>query len=181
MAVLEYISELLAFAIVVWAVVRYVVPVLNKAKIERQRMIREQLEASRRDKAQAEQAEAEFNRAHEGLEAQTARLRDDARDQSEQIVEELRERARTESARILNRAQEQLATERDTAVRNMRADAGRLAVELAQQVVSEFLRDGDRRRASVGRALDAITADAEGSPPTREAVLAPASTGKGEI
>ena len=186
MGVLVYLSELLAFAIVVWAIVRYVVPIMRKAKVERQRVIREQLEASREDKAAAEKAEAEFNRAHEGLETETARLRDDAQYQSEQIAEELGERARTESERIMNRGQEQLTAERDTAVRQMRGDAGRLAVDLAELVVTEFLASAERRRASVGRALDAITADAGsinagGSPRTREAELAPASTAEGRI
>jgi ATP synthase F0 subunit b len=178
MGVLIYLSELLAFAIVVWVVVRYVVPVMRKAKIERQRVIREQLEASRADKAAAEKAEAEFNRAHEGMAEETARLRDDARNQSEQIEQELRERARTESARILNRGHELLAAERDIAVRNLRTDAGRLAVDLAEQIVTEFLRDAGRRRASVGRALDRITADGGASERPRQAALTPASTGE---
>jgi F-type H+-transporting ATPase subunit b len=174
-------AEVVAFLIVVWFVVRYLVPFFRKATDERQRVIHEQLEASRTDKAAAEKAEAEFNRAHDGLAAETARLRDDARNQSEQIVAELQERARTDSARILNRGQEQLAAERETAVRQIRNDAGRLAVELAEQVVLEFLRDVGRRRASVGRALDGITAGTAGATRPREAALAPASTGDGPL
>jgi ATP synthase F0 subunit b len=181
MGILIYLSELLAFAIVVWVVVRFVVPVMQKAKTERQRVIREQLEASKADKAEAERAEAEFNRAHEGMAEATARLRDDARQQSEQIAEELRERARTESARILNRGQELLASERDIAVRNLRTDAGRLAVDLAEQIVTEYLQDAGNRRASVGRALDRITASGGGSELPRQAALAPASTGEGTL
>jgi F-type H+-transporting ATPase subunit b len=181
MAVLEYLAELLAFAIVIWAVVRYVVPVVRKAMAERQRVIREQIETTRADKAAAEQAEAEFNRAHAGLAEETARLRDDARTQSQQIVTELQERARAESARIVNRGQEQLAAERDTAVRQLRSDAGRLAVDLAELVVAEFLRDERRRRASVGRALDAITADGGGAPRDRAAALTAASSAEESI
>lgn len=177
----DAVAEVVAFLIVVWFVVRYLVPFFRNATAQRQKEIQEQLEATRSEAAAAEKAEAEFNRAHEGLEAETARLRDDARNQGEQIVEELRERARTESERILNRGQEQLVAERDTAVRTMRGDAGLLAVALAEHVVTEFLRDADRRRASVGRALDAITADAGGSGGAREAALAPASTGEGRI
>jgi F-type H+-transporting ATPase subunit b len=173
----EYAAELLAFAIVVWFVVRYIVPVLRRAKVERQRVIGEQLDASRMAKAEAERAEAEFNRAHEGLAEETARLRDDARVQSEQIAEELRERARTESARILSRGRELLSAERDTAVRTMRNDAGRLAVDLAERMVTEFLQDAGHRRASVGRAIDAITA--EGGGDDRRAALAQASAGEG--
>src|SRR4051812_30716860 len=109
MAWANAVAEVVAFLIVVWFVVRYLVPFFRKATAQRQQAITEQLEASRADAAAAEEAEARFNRAHEGLEAETARLRDDARNQSEQIVEELGERARTESVRILNRAQEQLA------------------------------------------------------------------------
>lgn len=176
MAVLEYLAELLAFAIVVWLVVRYVAPIVRRTTAQRQQAIKEQLEASRADKAAAEKAEAEFNRAHEGLAVETARLRDDARNQSEQIVAELQERARTESARILNRGQEQLAAERDTAVRHIRSDAGLLTAELAELVVNEYLRDERRRRTTVERALDGISADAEAAARTGESALTPAST-----
>ena len=174
-------AEIVAFLIVVWFVVRYLVPFFRNATAQRQKAISEQLENTRKEQAEAEQAEAEFNRAHDSLEEETARLRDDARKQSEQIIEELRERAQTESARILHRGQEHLAAERDTAVRTMRGDAGRLAVDLAEQVVTQFLQDAGRRRASVGRALEAITADGGGSPQSREAALAPVSTGEGRI
>ena len=182
MAWANALAEVVAFLIVVWFVVRYLVPFFRNAIAQRQKAISEQLESTRKDQAAAEQAEAEFNRAHDGLEAETARLRDDARNQSEQIIEELRERAHAESARILTRGQEQLTAERDTAVRHMRGDAGRLAVDLAEQVVSEFLRDAGRRRATVGRALDAITGDAAVSAGnSRGAALTPASTGEGRI
>jgi len=175
----DYLAEIVAFLIVVWVFVRYGAPIFRRATDQRQRVINEQLEASRRDVAEAEKAEGEFNRAHEGLAVETARLRDDARNQSEQIVAELQERARTESARILKRGRDQLAAERDTAVRHLRSDAGLLAVELAELVVSEYLRDERRRRASVERALDGISSDAAGPSRAGGAALAPASTGEG--
>ena len=175
----EWVAEIVAFLIVVWFVVRYIVPFFRKATAERQQTINEQLEASRADAAAAEKAEAEFNRAHEGLAVETARLRDDARNQSEQIVVELQERARAESARILSRGRDQLAAERDTAVRNIRSDAGLLAVELAERVVTEFLRDERHRRASVVRALDGISSDAAGPARTGQEALTPASSSEG--
>lgn len=181
MSLAEWAAEIVAFLIVVWFVVRYIVPFFRKATAARQQAISEQLEASRTEAAEAEKAEAEFNRAHEGLAAETARLRDDARDQSEQIAIELRERARTESARILSRGQDQLVAERDTSVRNLRSDAGLLAVELAEVVVRQFLRDDRRRRASVERALDGIASDAGAPASNGQAALASASTNEGRI
>lgn len=177
----DWVAEIVAFLIVVWFVVRYLVPFFRKATATRQQVISEQLEASRREAAEAEQAEAEFNRAHEGLAAETARLRDDARNQSEQIAIELGERARTESERILSRGRDQLVAERDTTVRNLRSDAGLLAVELAELVVREFLRDERHRRASVERALDGIASDAGAPARGGQAALASASTTEGRI
>lgn len=156
MSAADWGAEVVAFAILIWAIVRYIVPFMRKAMAERQQMIREQLEASRADKVQMEQAEAELQGAHKGLQVETARLRDDARTQGEQIVEELRERAHAESARILRRGQEQLVAERDAVVRAMRSDAGRLTVELARRVVGESLADDDRRSSTVDRFLDEL-------------------------
>ena len=175
----DYVAEIVAFLIVVWVFIRYAVPVARKAAAQRQQTINEQLESSRTAAAEAEKAEAEFNRAHEGLAVETARLRDDARNQSEQIVVELQDRARTESARIMNRGRDQLAAERDTEVRNIRSEAGLLAVELAEGVVSAFLRDERHRRSSVERALDGISSEAAGPARSGETALAPASTGEG--
>lgn len=169
-------AEVVAFAILIWVVIRYVVPFMRKNMTARQQLIREQLEESREVKARMEQAEAEFRRAHEGLDVEAARLRDDARTQSEQIVEELQERARVESARILRRGEDQLAAERDAVARQMRTDAGRLAVELAEVVVTEFLRDEPRRRASVMRALDRIAAEGGDEAELDEPALVPAVT-----
>lgn len=174
-------AEVLAFAILLWFVRRYIVPFMRKNMAERQQLIRDQLEESRAAKLQMEQAEADFKRAHEGLEVEAARLRDDARTQSERIVEELRDRARVEAARISQRGQEQLAAERDAVVREMRNDAGRLAVELAEIVVTEFLRDERRRRASVERAFDAIAPGGGDRIPAGEPALVPVSTGEEDL
>ena len=174
-------AEIVAFLIVVWFVVRYVVPFFRKATAQRQKAIGEQLEASRADAAAAEQAEAEFNRAHEGIAVETARLRDDARNQSEQIIAELQERARTDAARIRSRGQDQLTAERDTAVRTLRSDAGRLAVELAELVVGEFMQDERHRRGSVARALDGISSEAAGPAPAGATALASVPVTEGRI
>jgi ATP synthase F0 subunit b len=149
-------SEIFAFLVILYILWRYVMPRLNKALTARQEAIRAQIEGSREAREHMEQAEAQFQRAHEDSAAEAAQMRDHARAQSAHIVDELRDRARTESERIRQRGQEQLAAERDTLVREIRGDVGRLAVDLAERIVTEAMRDDSLRRASVARAIGQI-------------------------
>ena len=63
-------------------------------------------------------------------------------------------KAREESDRIIAAGREQLAAERQTIVRELRAEVGTLAVDLAGKIVGESLADEARRRGTVERFLD---------------------------
>jgi F-type H+-transporting ATPase subunit b len=62
-------------------------------------------------------------------------------------------RAREESDRIIAAGREQLTAERNTIVRELRAEVGEIAVDLASRIVGESLADEARRRGTVERFL----------------------------
>src|SRR3954467_15486691 len=108
----------------------------------------------------AEAAQAEANELLEQYRAQlsearteAARIRDEARADATGIREDLLAKAREESDRIIAAGREALATERQTTIRQLRAEVGELAVELASRIVGEALQDEARRRGTVERFL----------------------------
>ena len=73
----------------------------------------------------------------------------------------LTEEAQAESKRITAQAHQQIEAERKQAVATLRADVGRLAVDLASRVVGESLEDEARRRRTVDRFLAELEETAE--------------------
>ena len=118
----------------------------------------------------AEQAQAEAKAALEQYNAQlaearaeAARIRDEAREQGKQIVDQLTSEAREAAARITARGEEQLAAERQQVVVQLRSEIGRLAVDLAERVVGESLADEERQRRVVDRFLADLEAQQQGA------------------
>ena len=63
-------------------------------------------------------------------------------------------KAREESDRIIAAGKEALAAERATIVRELRAEVGTLAIDLASKIVGESLADEARRKGTVDRFLE---------------------------
>jgi len=146
------IVELIAFAIILGILAKWVVPPVNRAAKERQERIRRQFEESEEAKAKAEAAEKEYRDAIVGMRAEAARLREEARAEGQQIVAEAREKALEEARRISQAAQENLEAQRQQIMVQMRSEVGRLAVDLTTRIVGESL-DEERQHRIVDRFL----------------------------
>ena len=148
-----FIAEVVAFAIILFVLYRYVVPPVQKAMKERQDLVRGQIEESRQAREQLERAQAEYQRALSEARAEAAKIRDGARADADRLRDQLRTQAEEEAARIRERSEEQLATQRQQVVNELRAEIGRLAVTLADRIVGESLADDARRKRTVDRFL----------------------------
>ncbi len=148
-----FIAELVAFIIILFILGRYIVPPVQKALRDRQEIIRQQIEDADAARAKLAETEAEYKKAMKEASAQAARIRDEAREDATAIREEMLARAREETDRLIAAGREQLTAERETIVRELRADLGSLAVELAGRIVGEALEDEARQRGTVDRFL----------------------------
>jgi F-type H+-transporting ATPase subunit b len=154
----EIIVGGVAFAVLCFVLMRYVFPRMEKMFQARVEAIEGGLK--RAEERQAE-AEALFEQYKEQLaEARTeaARIRDEARADAEGIRQDVLAKAREESDRIIAAGSEQLAGERATIVRELRAEVGTLAVDLASRIVGESLADEARRTGTVERFLGDLEA-----------------------
>jgi len=152
------IAEIFGFVVILVVLWRYVVPPARTAMKARQEAIRAQFAEARDAKEQAEAAEAEFKDSINDADAEAAQILESAQHQAEQILEELRVKAEQEAERIAERGRQQLAAERDSLVRELRAQTGALVVGLASRIVGETLTDDARRAATVERFLAELDA-----------------------
>ncbi|RKN18041.1 F0F1 ATP synthase subunit B [Micromonospora musae] len=111
----------------------------------------------------AEAAQSEANQLLEQYRAQlaeartdAAKIRDDARADAEGIRQDILAKAREEADRVIQAGKDQLAAERATIVRELRAEVGTIAVDLASKIVGESLADEARRKGTVDRFLDSL-------------------------
>lgn len=148
-----FFLELLIFLLVLGVVWRYVVPPVKRAMNERQEMVRRQIEESERARTRLQAAETRYQEALAEARVEAAKIREAARADSQAIKDEMRQQADQEVARIQQRGEEQLATQRERVVRELRAELGQLAVELAGRIVGESLTDDARRAGTVDRFL----------------------------
>jgi F-type H+-transporting ATPase subunit b len=173
MAVL--IIELLAFAVVVFVLYRWVRPVVQQMMRNRQEQIQQQVDASEEATRRLQEAQRRFEHAEAEARKEVAKIRDDARADATRISEELQEQADREVQRIRLRGQEQLAAQRDQMIRGLRAELGAQAMLLAERVVTDLLADDRRKSATV----DAFLGDLDDIASRAEPTAATAATSGG--
>jgi F-type H+-transporting ATPase subunit b len=144
-----FIAELVAFAIILFAIAKWVVPPVQKMMRERQAMINQQGIDADKAREKLSEAEASFKNALTEARVEAAQIRENARAEAQRTVEELRAAAQEESARIIARGEEQLDRQRTAIVRELRAEIGTLAVELSEKIVDQRLAAEDQVRATV--------------------------------
>jgi F-type H+-transporting ATPase subunit b len=156
-----FVVELVAFAIMLFILGKFVIPPINRAMTARQDSIRQHFQELEQAKADAAEAEASFRAQIVEARHEAARIREEAREQGASIIAEMREQAREESDRIVKHAHTQLDAERQQAMQQLRNEVGTLATSLAARIVGESLDDDERSSRVVGRFLDALDSQPE--------------------
>jgi F-type H+-transporting ATPase subunit b len=162
----EIVIGLIAFGLVLVVMMRFVAPRFEQVFRARREAIEGGMERAEAMQAEAKAALEQYRAQLAEARNEAAQIRDAARAEGQQILEELRVQAQEESARILARGEEQLAANRQSVVNELRGQIGALAVELAGKVVGESLADDARRSGTVDRFLDELDGMA-GSPDGR--------------
>jgi F-type H+-transporting ATPase subunit b len=148
-----FLVELIAFAIIVWVLAKFVIPPVNRAMTARQEAIRQQFAELDEAKDDAHKAEEEYKAQLSDARQAANKIREEAREQADQIVQDAREKAQTEADRIIENGHGQVRAERQQAIASLRAEVGTLATELASRIVGESLEDDERSNRVVDRFL----------------------------
>lgn len=162
---ISWLGDLVGFGLVVYVLWRYVVPPLRKAMRKQQDAVRVQISEGERAKERLAEAERKYSEAVSEARTEAAMIRDGARVDAQRISEEMSARADQEVERIRQRGEEHLALLHQQVVRELRAEVGRQASELASRIVREHLAAEGKRSETVDRFLDELEGMAE---PERE-------------
>ena len=153
----EMLVVFAGFALLMFIVVKYVVPMFEKTFAERAEAIEGGIAKAEKAQAEASAALEEYKQQLTDARAEANRIREEARAEGAQILADLKEKAALESARITAQAHAAIQSERQAAVVSLRTEVGTLATTLAGRIVGESLED-DARSA---RVVDRFLADLE--------------------
>jgi F-type H+-transporting ATPase subunit b len=142
-----FIVELLLFLIVFGVLAKFVLPRIQGVTAARRTMVSQQLRDSEEARNQLAAAQQVYRDALDEARTEAAKIRENARAEAQRTLAEARAQAQEESARLFARGEEQLRTQRESIVRELRAEIGTLAVDLSSKIVDQPLA-GDAEVAS---------------------------------
>lgn len=148
---------LLAFLVVFVVLAIYGFPAIINMVEKRKQYIDESLskahEASERLENIRQEGEAMLQEARE----QQAKIMQEAADTRDVIVEKAQEKAREEGARLLAEARQQIESEKQNAIRDIRAQVAVLSVQIAEKVLREKLSDDSQQMQLIDKLLDEVS------------------------
>lgn len=152
----EMVVGAVAFAVLCFILMKFVFPRMEQTFKARVDAIEGGIERAEKAQAEANQVLAQYKAQMAEARTEAARIRDEARADAEGIRQDVLAKAREESDRIIAAGKEALAGERASIVRELRAEMGTLAVDLAGKIVGESLADEARRKGTVERFLSEL-------------------------
>lgn len=161
MGVVDYLVEVIAFAVVLWVLYKYVWSGglnLSGAMAARQQTIAAEIEESRETRERLVAAEGRYRDSIIEARAESARIRAEAATEGDQIVAELRVKAEEEYGRMTALNDTRLAAERQSVVAALRQEVGQRTLHAAEEIVTSALRDPGQQQ----RVVDRFIADLDG-------------------
>ncbi|HEU5355803.1 MAG TPA: F0F1 ATP synthase subunit B [Actinocrinis sp.] len=152
----ELILGIIAFAIVFFFLYAKALPGIKKLLEERTEAIEGGLLKAEAAQAEAERIKADFTARLAESRHEAAEVRAKAQAEGAALVDKAREEANRQRESIVAAGQAQLAADRNSAVSVLKADLGKLAVELADKIVGERAADAALQERIIDRFLDEL-------------------------
>ena len=150
----EIVVGLIAFSLLYIVLRSRVVPMFEKAFTARTEANEGGIAKAEKAQLDAQAALASYNAQLADARGEAQVIREEARVQGANIIEELRAKAQEEATRITAAAHASIEAERQQAIASLRHEVGTLATELASKIVGEALDDQVRQSGIVDRFLN---------------------------
>jgi F-type H+-transporting ATPase subunit b len=154
----ELILGAVSFAVVFFFLYIKVLPGIKKLLDERTEAIEGGLQKAEVAQAEAERIKTEFTAKLAESRHEAAEVRAKAQAEGAALVDKAREEAVKQRESIVAAGQAQLAADRNSAVSVLKADLGKLAVELADKIIGERATDAALQERVIDRFLDELDA-----------------------
>ncbi len=154
-----FIVELIAFAIILWVLFKYVLPYLARAVNKRLSEIRESLEEAEENRNLYESAEQRHRARIEEAEREAATIVEQATRMTEQLRADMQARAQDEYEAMIARAQVEIRRAAERASDDIRHRLADLVVDTTERVLSREL-SAETHAALVDEAIAGVEAHA---------------------
>ena len=148
-----FIGQFIGFAVIVFLIVKFVVPPVRNMMKTQQETVRNQLAEHAEAERKVADADSEHAKALEQAKAEAAEVIEEARRDAEKIAEQLRVQADQELERIKTQGAQQVQLLRQQLVRELRQSLGAESVQRAGELVRDFVSDSSEQSATVDRFL----------------------------
>jgi F-type H+-transporting ATPase subunit delta len=153
-----FIGQLLGFAVIVFLVVRYVVPPVRKMMTARQDVVRRQLADAAAAADRLTESTTAHSKAVQAANEEAKRVVEEARTDAERITEQFQAQSEVEAERIKAQGTRQAELLRAQLTRQLRLELGHESVRQAEELVRNHVADGEQQSATVDRFLDELEA-----------------------
>ncbi len=148
---------LLGFLVIFFVLAKYGFPAITNMVEERKQYIDDSLrkahEASERLENIKQESEAILQEARE----KQAQILKEAAETREAIISNAQQKAKGESVRLLSEAQNEIESQKQKAIRDIRAQVAELSVQIAEKVIREKLSSSAEQMKMIDRLLDDVT------------------------
>jgi ATP synthase F0 subunit b/ATP synthase F1 delta subunit len=148
-----FIGQLIGFVVIVFIIVKWVVPPVKGLMAKQQEAIRVALAESAEAAKKLADADAMHAKAVEDAKAESAKVTEEAKADSERIEAQLQEQAVTEAERIKAQGEQQVHLLRQQTIRGLRHELGADSVQKAEDLVRQYVSDPEQQSATVDRFL----------------------------
>ncbi len=155
----EIVVGLIAFSILFYLLRTRAVPKFEEAYRERTNAIQGGLERAEKAQREAEVTLKTYQAQLADARGEASKMREDARSEGAQIIEQMRATAQEEALRISAAARASIEAERQQAINSLLNEVGTIATTLASKIVGEALDDQARQ----SRVVERFLSDLEGS------------------
>lgn len=149
-----FIGQLIGFAVIVFILVKWVVPLIKGLMVKQQEAIRVALAESAEAAKKLADADAMHAKALADAAAESSSVTDEAKQDAERIKAQLAEQAGVDAERIKTQGGQQVQLLRQQMVRQLRLGLGDDAVAKAADLVRAHVADPAAQAATVDRFLD---------------------------
>lgn len=139
-------ATLVVFALFAWILGKFAWGPLLKIVDDREKSIREQVDAAQLAAAEAKDLLARHQEMLKGAGREREEILQKAVREAEQVRTDLVARARADADQVVARAREQMGREKDQAIADLRAQVADLAVEAASRIVKSSLTEEAQRK-----------------------------------
>jgi ATP synthase F0 subunit b/ATP synthase F1 delta subunit len=153
-----FLGQLAGFAVIVWLVVKFVVPPVRRLMTARQEAVRQQLQESAAAADRLKEASRAHSKAVEDAKVEAQQVVEEAREDAKRIAEQMQAQAGIDAERIKEQGARQVELMRTQLTRQLRLELGHESVRQAGELVRTYVADAAQQSATVDRFLDELDA-----------------------